>query len=202
MPSCSLWNEQKNPCPLSKTQFQCHLLCNPHPISGSDWHSHRLQPLQGIMMWKAIQMSGKTGNFSNPMAWGWRWASPMTTYGTFDKLQIYASVSLSVNWGLPQWLRGKRICLQCLQEMRDLQEMQVWSLDQEDPLEEGTATHSSIPAWKIPWTEEPSRATVHGVTKSRSQLSYTTTSKKICQLKQEEYLLVRNKRNYECKTED
>ena len=27
----------------------------------------------------------------------------------------------------------------------------------EDPLEEGTATHSSILAWKIPWTEEPSR---------------------------------------------
>ena len=29
------------------------------------------------------------------------------------------------------------------------------SLGQEDPLEEGTATHSSIPAWRIPWTEEP-----------------------------------------------
>ena len=30
-----------------------------------------------------------------------------------------------------------------------------WSLGQEDPLEEGMATHSSILAWKIPWTEEP-----------------------------------------------
>ena len=29
------------------------------------------------------------------------------------------------------------------------------SLDQEDPLEEGMAPHSSILAWKIPWTEEP-----------------------------------------------
>ena len=29
------------------------------------------------------------------------------------------------------------------------------SLDWEDPLEEGMATHSSIPAWRIPWTEEP-----------------------------------------------
>ena len=29
------------------------------------------------------------------------------------------------------------------------------SLSQEDPLEEGTATHSSILAWRIPWTEEP-----------------------------------------------
>ena len=33
--------------------------------------------------------------------------------------------------------------------------MQVQSLGQEDRLEEGTATHSSILAWKIPWTEEP-----------------------------------------------
>jgi len=33
--------------------------------------------------------------------------------------------------------------------------MQVGSLDLEDPLEEGMATHSSIYAWKIPWTEEP-----------------------------------------------
>ena len=33
--------------------------------------------------------------------------------------------------------------------------MQVRSLDQEDPLEEGMATHSSILAWRIQWTEEP-----------------------------------------------
>ena len=29
------------------------------------------------------------------------------------------------------------------------------SLGQEDPLEKGMSTHSSIPAWRIPWTEEP-----------------------------------------------
>ena len=39
--------------------------------------------------------------------------------------------------------------------MRETKEMRVQSLGQEDRLEEGTATHSSIPAWKIPWTEEP-----------------------------------------------
>jgi len=33
--------------------------------------------------------------------------------------------------------------------------MQVQSLGWEDPLEEGIPTHSSIPAWRIPWTEEP-----------------------------------------------
>ena len=33
--------------------------------------------------------------------------------------------------------------------------MEVQPLDQEDPLEEGMGTHSSIVSWKIPWTEEP-----------------------------------------------
>ena len=38
-----------------------------------------------------------------------------------------------------------------------MQETQVRSLGQEDPLQEEMATYSSIVAWKIPWTEEPSR---------------------------------------------
>ena len=41
--------------------------------------------------------------------------------------------------------------------------MQVQSLDLEDPLEEDTATHSSILAWKIPWTKETGQTTVHKV---------------------------------------
>ena len=36
-----------------------------------------------------------------------------------------------------------------------MQETLLWSLSQEDPLEKGMATHSSILAWRIPWTEEP-----------------------------------------------
>ena len=36
-----------------------------------------------------------------------------------------------------------------------MRETWVQSLDWEDPLEKGTATHSSILAWRIPWTEEP-----------------------------------------------
>ena len=38
-----------------------------------------------------------------------------------------------------------------------IQEMWVYSLGQEDPLEKEMATHSSILAWKIPWMEEPGR---------------------------------------------
>ena len=36
-----------------------------------------------------------------------------------------------------------------------MQETQVWSLGQEDPLEKEMATHYSILAWEIPWTQEP-----------------------------------------------
>ena len=39
--------------------------------------------------------------------------------------------------------------------MQETQEMHVRSLSQEDPLEEGMATHFSTLAWEVPWTEEP-----------------------------------------------
>ena len=39
--------------------------------------------------------------------------------------------------------------------MQEMQQMWVWSPGQEDSVEEGMATHSSILAGKIPWTEEP-----------------------------------------------
>ena len=55
--------------------------------------------------------------------------------------------------------------------LSSMQETQVQSLGREDPLEEEMATHSSILAWEVPWTEEPEGLqSVHGVTKSRIQL--------------------------------
>ena len=43
---------------------------------------------------------------------------------------------------------------QTVKNLPAIEETQVLSLSLEDPLEEGTATHSSILAWRIPWTEE------------------------------------------------
>ena len=51
--------------------------------------------------------------------------------------------------GLPQCLSGKNP-----PATQGLQETGIWSVGREDPLEEGMATHSSILAWRIPWTEE------------------------------------------------
>ena len=58
-----------------------------------------------------------------------------------------------------------------LRNLPTMQEPLVQSLGQEDPLEKEMATHSSILAWRIAWTEEPWRATVHGVIKRQTQLS-------------------------------
>ena len=44
---------------------------------------------------------------------------------------------------------------QTLKNLPETWETQVQSLGQENPLEKGMATHSSILAWRIPWTEEP-----------------------------------------------
>jgi len=55
----------------------------------------------------------------------------------------------------------------------EMRETWVQSLGPEDPLEREMATHSSILAWRIPWTEEPARLrTVHVVTKSWERLSW------------------------------
>ena len=48
-------------------------------------------------------------------------------------------------------------------------------LGQEEPLEKEMATHSSILAWKVPWTEEPGRLQSMGSQKSRTRFSDQTT---------------------------
>ena len=51
-----------------------------------------------------------------------------------------------------------------------MQEIQVPSLGQEDPLEEETTTQSSILAWRIPWTEEPGGLQSMGLQRVRNNL--------------------------------
>ena len=54
--------------------------------------------------------------------------------------------------------------------------MQVQFLDQEDPLKEGMATHSSILAWRIPWTGEPGGLQSMGLQES----DMTKVTKRAC----------------------
>ena len=60
--------------------------------------------------------------------------------------------------------------------MQETKVMQVRSMGQEDLLEEEMATHSSILAWRIPWTRGVWQASVHKVTKSQTQLKQLSTA--------------------------
>ena len=59
---------------------------------------------------------------------------------------------------------------QMVKNLPAMEETQVRSLSWEDLLEKEIATHFSIPAWRIPCTEEPGGLQFMGVTKSRTQL--------------------------------
>ena len=61
--------------------------------------------------------------------------------------------------------------IQMVKNLPAVQETQVQSLDQEDPLEKEMATHSSILAWEIPWTEEPGRLQSMGHKKVKHDLA-------------------------------
>ena len=95
-----------------------------------------------------------TGTHCSITAWRIPWTEK------FGRLRSTGSQRVGHDWSdweqipscwasqVAQWWR---ICL----PMWVMREAWVWSLGQEDPLEKETAAHSSILAWKIPWTEEP-----------------------------------------------
>ena len=76
----------------------------------------------------------------------------------FSLFQKPQSLSL---WPSTYWMRSIHIMAslvaQRLKRLPVMRETRVRSLGWEDPLEKAMATHSSTPAWKIPWTEEPGR---------------------------------------------
>ena len=63
---------------------------------------------------------------------------------------------LFFSFDLKEVIRASLIA-QLIKNLPAMQETQVRFLGQEDPLEKEMATHSSILAWRIPWTEEPGR---------------------------------------------
>ena len=75
---------------------------------------------------------------------------------------IYRAIVEEEDWNLTQKIyhnqrqkKGTSLVAPVVKNPPAVQETWVRSLGREDPLEKEMATHSSIPAWKIPWTEEP-----------------------------------------------
>ena len=80
--------------------------------------------------------------------------------------------SVKFNWTHPGGLDGKK-------NLPAVWETQVWSLGWEDPVEKDMATHTSILAWRMPWTEEPGRLQSMGLQRVRhdwvtNTLTFTT----------------------------
>ena len=83
--------------------------------------------------------------------------------------------SLGEGIGYPLQYSWASLVTHLVKNLPAMQETWVWSLGQEDPLEEGMTTHSSIPAWRIPMDRGAWWATVHGVAKSQTWLRLSTS---------------------------
>ena len=104
------------------------------------------------------------------------WATGMQRYMGLGILWFHKRVS--------QVALVVKICL----AMQETQETQVWSLGWEDPLEESLATHSSILAWKIPWTEEPDG--LQSVGSQQTGYNWTHIHTKTCIIKKKGVLVL------------
>ena len=70
-----------------------------------------------------------------------------------------------------RWLIGISLVAQLVKNLPAMQDTEVQSLGREDPLEKEMAIHSSILAWEIPWTEEPSGLPSMGSQERETRLS-------------------------------
>ena len=157
---------QKTCFPSGSLEFWCVLcrgyLCEQHPVKTRGTKSQMSSPdgqhftrVATIQCWS---------NSAEPQSLQWERTLEVCTYflldfasPPFSLCQFYAISSHCIKSQLP----GGSVQL-------PMQEMQVQSPGREDPLEEEMATHSSILAYKSPWTEEHGG---HEVSKSRTQLS-------------------------------
>ena len=103
--------------------------------------------------WKS-QVSGKAllmyTNFTwvvlSPFLWSIAHFSS-TCCNNYSHFNIYAGLIFSLSISICE------VMAQMVKNLPAMRETRVWSLDREDPLEKGMATHSSILAWRIPWIE-------------------------------------------------
>ena len=82
--------------------------------------------------------------------WATSLTHSLTLYSISNTLLCLGNYS---NWNPLKW--ASFLVAQTVKNLPAMWETQVWSLNQEDPLEKEMTTHSSIFAWRIPWTEVP-----------------------------------------------
>ena len=147
-----IWRRQWHPTPVllpGKSHGQRSLVgCSPWGREESDTterlHFHFSLSCIGEGNGNPLQCSC----LENPRDRGAWWAAVYRV--TQSQTQLKWLSSSMCQYGLPQMAQQYKICL-------PVQGMQIGSLGQEGPLEEGMVTHSDILAWEIPWTEESGR---------------------------------------------
>ena len=136
---------------LEFTQSRVHRVSNAiqpsHPLSSPSPPAPNLSQHQ-IFSFSIIPAKEIPGLISFRMDWLYL----LAVQRTLKRLLQHHSSKASVLWCSAFFIVAQR-----LKHLPGMQETQVRSLDQEDPLEKEMAIHSSILAWKIPWTEKPSR---------------------------------------------
>ena len=110
------------------------------PRWSSGWHS--VLPMQGV--WGLIPGQGNRPYLLQPRVHMFQ-----LTPGTAKYINEHKYYFKNEKEGKAS------LVAQLVKNLPAMRETWVWFLGREDPLEEGMATHSSILAWRIPWTEEP-----------------------------------------------
>ena len=114
----------------------CPSLWDPMDCSPPGFSVHGILQAR-ILKW--IAMSSSRGS-SQPRDW--------------TQVSFILSIMSQIIGAFSTWL-GASLVAQTVKNLPAMQKTQVWSLGQEDPLEKEMAPHSSILAWRIPWTEKP-----------------------------------------------
>ena len=95
-------------------------------------------------------------------------------YGLHSLFKLLSQHTPYKNFITPYTPYGASLVAQMVKNLPAMQETQVWSLSWDDPLEKGMATHSSILAWRIPWTEGPGKQQSMGLQRVRHDWATNT----------------------------
>ena len=85
------------------------------------------------------------------------------------------NITSTIKYATARILRGQSLVAQMVKNLPAVQETRVQSLVRDDPLEKGMATHSSVLAWRTPWTEEPGGLQSMGSRRVRHNLVTNTS---------------------------
>jgi len=124
----------------------------------------RTDSLKRPWCWKRLKAGGEgndrgwDGWMASPTQWTWIWVNSGSQWwiGRPGMLHSMGSQRVGHDWATElNWLKFSfeaSLVAQLVKNLPAMRETWVWSLGWEDPLEKGKATHSSILAWRIPWT--------------------------------------------------